>query len=349
VATILLTFSQQSVYQARATYIVRLTPLLQDDRSLITGLDTLSKRTEIATTFAEVADSRLVKAQAADALGLNQNQRSNLTVDSRLRAGTNILEISVEGLNSELVSDFANAVGASTVSYIQNLYEAYQLEPLDPAIAPRNPVRPNRTLNLVLGGVIGLVLGIGLAFLSDYLWSPEETTANFGIIDDETGAHNKRYFSMRLRQEMSRAKRNQYPLSIALMNVDYRGTIDISLPQVRREALRKITTLLEPHLREEDIMAHLDDTVFAFLLPDMAQEQARSAVEALRNRLGFTPIELSNSGLKLELHSAAGLVSFGGNGSGQEELLAQAARALTESENGASGKVCVFSEIEAQH
>jgi capsular exopolysaccharide synthesis family protein len=39
----------------------------------------------------------------------------------------------------------------------------------DPAVPGVNPVKPNKTLNIVLGLVFGLVMGIGLAFFIEYL------------------------------------------------------------------------------------------------------------------------------------------------------------------------------------
>jgi capsular exopolysaccharide synthesis family protein len=38
-----------------------------------------------------------------------------------------------------------------------------------PAIAPRSPVAPKKSVNTLLGGVVGLMLGVGAAFLFEYL------------------------------------------------------------------------------------------------------------------------------------------------------------------------------------
>ncbi len=44
-----------------------------------------------------------------------------------------------------------------------------QVEIIQPAVADIKPVRPKKTLNIVLGVVIGLVVGVGLAFFIEYL------------------------------------------------------------------------------------------------------------------------------------------------------------------------------------
>jgi uncharacterized protein involved in exopolysaccharide biosynthesis len=124
-ATIVLTFTQAPTYEATATFVVVPTGSFEDIWSLVDGLDTLSRRAEIASTYAEVAASRLIRRDAADELDLSQDQRKGLSVESQLLAGTNVLKITVEGSDPVLVRDFANVVGAKTMTYAQKLYEVY--------------------------------------------------------------------------------------------------------------------------------------------------------------------------------------------------------------------------------
>lgn len=343
--TAALTFSQPYRYQARSTFVLRPASFVRDDRSLLSGLETLSRRTEIASTFALVADSRFLEQQAADQLGLTARQRKDLSASSRLIAGTNILEISAQGGDPALVADYANTLGANIVAYARDLYDVYELEPLDEAVKPNGPISPNRTLNLALGGIVGLVLGVGLSFLAEYLRAPETGATAINIVDGETGAHNRRFFLLRLKQEMSRARRNGYPLSVALLDINHRGALDESSPKVRREALRRAVALVESQLREEDVLARFDDTVLAILLPDVTEPSAKEMIEGLRARLGFAPLEIDHSGLKLNMHGAAGVVAYSGNGTGQDELLNQATLALKDAGSDTYGKVRLFSEV----
>jgi capsular exopolysaccharide synthesis family protein len=50
-----------------------------------------------------------------------------------------------------------------------NLPKKAMVEIIDYAVPGLRPVRPNKTLNIILGVVIGLVVGIGLAFFIEYL------------------------------------------------------------------------------------------------------------------------------------------------------------------------------------
>src|SRR6266487_296423 len=194
-ATLAFTFTQQPVYQSTATFVLRLGPSFRNNKDSATTLDILSRRTEIATTYTTLAASRMIKKQAADELGLSEAQRAELSITSVLEAGTNVVDISVQGPNPRLVRDFTNTVGAKMVDYVQKLYEVYQLEPLDKATLPDTPAKPNKPLYLLIGGVMGLILGMGAGFLSAYLQAPSENITNVGILDDDTGVYDKHYFT----------------------------------------------------------------------------------------------------------------------------------------------------------
>ncbi len=340
-ATVYLTFTQTPVYEATATFLV--VPSSIEAKTALTAFGLLSTRSEIASTYAEVAGSETIKNLAAAKLGLSPEIKKTLNAQSQLLPGTTVLKITAQGSEQRVVRDFTNQVGAETINLIKNRYEAFALEPLDQAKLPTSAIRPNKPLNLVLGGILGLVFGIGLAFLATYIQTPTEQVSGFGIIDEQTGVYNKRYFMQRLGEEMSRAKRNTYPLSLAVMNVDHMGVINSSSPQIRNEALRRVALLLKQYLREEDLMAHFSNGVFSFLLPDVSGVSAKETMEKLQTRIAWTPLELETSGVKLNLSGSAGVVAYKLDNTSQDELLSRATRALEEAEVAGYGKV-VFSE-----
>lgn len=167
-ATAMLTARQQPVYEASATYVVKLNTFLIDDKNFVSALDILSRRTEISTTYAEIAKSRHIKTLAADSLSLPEESRRNLSVDARLIPGTNLLELTVQASDLALAVNFINAIGEMTQSYVDNLYEVYALEELDAPVARSSPIRPRTALNLAVGAMAGLMLGISMAFLATY-------------------------------------------------------------------------------------------------------------------------------------------------------------------------------------
>lgn len=182
--TAVFTFAQAPVYRSAATFVVRPNISSENPRDQVSGLEVLSRLTEIPSTYVEVANSRLIKQRAAEKLGVSSEQATSLSVQSRLLAGTNVLSIAVFGKNPTVVRNFADAVGDETAAYVQQLYEAYELAPLDRATLPAAPVKPNKWLNLALGACLGLALGAGLAFLAEYLQAPLEPATVSGL-DEE--------------------------------------------------------------------------------------------------------------------------------------------------------------------
>lgn len=338
-AALALTLAEAPLYESSATFVLKLGSSFQDDKGIVSALDILSRRAEIAATYTEVASSRLIKRQAAELLRLSAEQRAALTVSSRAFGGTNVVEISVVGPDPALARDFTNAVGAQTIAYVRGLYETYELEPLDEATLRPAPISPNYPLNLGLGAALGQGLGVGLALLAEYLRAQPQAAPSFNILDEESGMYSKRYFLLRLRQELSRAKRSDKPVSIALVNIDHLGVMDGASPQLRGEALRKVLLLLAVELREEDILARYGDTVLALLLPDMQGAEAKELVELLQARLAAAPVEIEGRGVRLSLQGAAGVATYHEKTAEVDDLLAGARRALEGAEGAAYDRV----------
>ena len=168
-----LTDQQTPLYSARATYVTRLSDTITEGRDINTALDILNRQKDLLTTYSEVAKSQVIRSNAAQLLDPSGGNYLGLPVSSRVIAGTNLLEISVEGPDPGEVMVYTNAVGEATASYANSLYSTYRLDQLDPAQMPRRPVSPNYGFNLIIGGILGLFIGFGMM-----LYSLSEMTAD---------------------------------------------------------------------------------------------------------------------------------------------------------------------------
>lgn len=346
-AGIIFTYMQTPVYSATASYVVVPSSSFGTGENFAGGLDLLSRREQIATTFSEIASSRRIKDEASSSLSLNSDRA--YSVSSSLLNGTNIIEFTAQGPDPAITRDLANAIGVATEEYVRGFYEVFNLRLLDEATVPRNPISPNKSLNIILAAVFGLILGGGLAFLSEYLGAPLSSAFSVNIIDGQTGAYNRDYFLQRLGEEMVRAKRNRYPLSLALMRIDNLGLLKgINAVKVQTDMLRQVAMLTGQYLREEDIVAHLESNVFAILLPDTTGENAKAIMEYLQTRVAWTPFESAISEAKFNLKSIVGIVNYGNNGTGRDELVAKANRALELAEVEHNGKAYLISDLTSQ-
>lgn len=344
VPTLLFVNSQPWIYESDTTFVIRPhSSFAVNDEDVVKALDTISRRVEINTTFAEVSSSSQVKMNAINKLGLTAQERKGLSVNGKVIAGTNILKISVQGTDPHIVQAFANAVSEETLNYVRNLYDVFELEPLDGAELPTKPVSPNKALNLALGGSLGLFLGVGLIFLIEYLKEPLHIASQVNIIDFETGAYNRPYFLLRLRQELSRAKHNDSSFSLALIKIYQRGLMKgLAQPIPAANALRLIITSLGPNMREEDLLAYLGDGTFAFLLPEMPGEGAQDILTFLRTQIGMlSPGQVEIAGQGNTVYCSIGIAAYHPHRTpaNENEMLAQAAQALQEADTAVYGKV----------
>ena len=208
-ATLALTMSQTPAYKAKATYITRLNPEITDDRGITSALDILNRQDETVGTYSQIAMSEKIADLAAEQLSLSAGQQRDLTVDSRIIPGTRILEISVQGADPQKVRNFVMAVGDQTAKYVNSLYVTYQLDLLDAADVPGNPVSPKMELNLILALALGLFIGAGALFFSAWLTTRTNPTRAVQVGGDQfyvpvTGEMNelqKQFESLRIQME----------------------------------------------------------------------------------------------------------------------------------------------------
>jgi diguanylate cyclase (GGDEF)-like protein len=342
------TYSQIPIYRSTATFVVSPSTSLGQFNDFMRSLDSLNSRDGIMMTYAEIANSHAIFSSVYTELQLTPAQRENLYVSSEIIPSTNIVKVIAESDNPLLAKQVADLVGQKTTEYIESLYEAYDMKPLDPANTPVSPSKPRIVENLLLAAILGLAIGVGSAFVLDNLRSSADRIAAVNIVDGDTGIHNRYYFVQRLGEELSRAKRNHHPLSLALINVDHLDAInDMRLPRLRNELLRRVGLFMKRYLREEDLVARFEGDKFALLLPETPGSEAKKILEYLQTRLEWNIFELEEKGVKLNLASSSGIAAYNFNGITREELLTHAEQALQRAEYDSSyDKVYVFEDQE---
>lgn len=348
-SVLILTYRQPFIYEAQSTFVMRPRSEFILDDEFVRALDVVSRRVEINATFAEVVGSKLIKNEAIEALGLSSEERQGLSVSGRIIGGTNILEVTARGRDPVIVRDFANAIGTETVEYVGNLYDVYQLEPLDSATIPRTPDSPKPILNLSLGAVFGLVLGASLAFLLEYLTMPHYTKDFFNIIDRESGAFNKSFLMHRLWQEISRSKRKKYPLALGLIKIEIGNADEEDADYKQIEALRMVKILSEKVLRPEDTMARFDHDTLAILLPDMTEKEAQSFMEELNLKIESVPQDSGGRHETLLLRSTVSAISYENYRMKQERFMDQAVQVMDEAIQATNGKDAFSFKNHRQH
>ena len=346
-STLVFVSLQDKIYEATTTYIMKPHSSFTENEIFVRSLDTLSRRDEINGTYVAVVGSKAISNRSAEKLGLSPDIRQTLSANGRIIAGTNVLEITVRGPEPLLVRNFANAVGAETASYLSNLYNVFELQPLDAPVIPTIPVEPRIGLFLFGAVFLGLALGAGLVFTVDDWTENLDRSALPEVIDYETGLHNRAYFMLRLKEEISKARPSNFTFALALVEFNFSACSSVESSMYKVEVLRRCVSFVGSRLREEDIMIRFDETKLALILMDYDEMLARNLIEELKGSMvSQSPIGVIRDEY-LGLRISAGMVAFQ-NGSHTEEdaLLDHAECALKKALDVGGGKVILYSDAD---
>ena len=167
-STAFFTRRRAPAYRATTTLVVGPNETLKTPREVVDSLNTLDRRSVVAT-FAKLPSSRTVRERAQAQLQLAEAQLTPYEVRTVVVPDTNVLEVSAEGPDPQLAASFADAVAQQTLLYTREFYNIYGMKVLDRSQVPTAPVGPGLSRTLLVGAVLGLLIGVGVASLFDYL------------------------------------------------------------------------------------------------------------------------------------------------------------------------------------
>lgn len=274
-------YSRPLVYQSTATYVTRLGEGLTSVGDTLYALDTFTGRQRLFVTYCEVMKSRSVVDRAVQIGNIDPNMIDwdLYSIACNVVPESNVIIVIVRGPSASLVERLAQAIGVAGMARASGLYKFIGLEELDPPNVEEAPA--NRAQQGLLGGMVGFVLGVGLAFTLEYLRSPTERLEMASIRHPKLGIYNERYFQQRLVEEINRARSRNRPLSLALLRLT--PTEDFSLLPAEAEdiLLRAAALRLQDKIRAGDIIAYLGRHTFAILLPETPAHEAQRLIGSL--------------------------------------------------------------------
>ncbi|MDP2660610.1 MAG: diguanylate cyclase [Dehalococcoidia bacterium] len=109
--------------------------------------------------------------------------------------------------------------------------------------------------------------------------------------DDLTHLTNRRYFYMRLEEELKRARRYGHPISLLFLDVDDLKQVNDRYGHLQGdELLRHVGSTLTAVLRGSDVAARFGGDEFVILLPETGREEASRAAERLLAQAAPCPL-----------------------------------------------------------
>ncbi|MGB5720234.1 MAG: DUF484 family protein [Woeseiaceae bacterium] len=114
-----------------------------------------------------------------------------------------------------------------------------------------------------------------------------------GFTDVLTGWHNRRYLSVRLNEELARARRDGARLVCLMLDIDHFKRVNDNWGHAAGDAvLREIAQRIESQVRASDVAARYGGEEFVVLLPGTDVASAMLLAERIRSAVSETPIEL---------------------------------------------------------
>ncbi len=148
--------------------------------------------------------------------------------------------------------------------------------------------------------------------------------AEQNIRDSLTGLYNRRYFNVRLQEELVRADRNQQQLSVLLCDLDgFKAMNDTQGHQAGDEALRAVAKGIERSVREGDLVFRWGGDEFVVILANTNREGVMIATERILQEIKKTGKKFNTS---LDLSIGAAL--YPEHGQEMKSLLQLADKAL---------------------
>ena len=156
--------------------------------------------------------------------------------------------------------------------------------------------------------------------------------------DPLTGLHNRRYLDETFPRELSRARREGYPLSLILVGVDHFKTINESHGHAGGDAvLQALSLILNLGARDSDIFCRYGNKEFLVVCPLMGLDDAQQRAETWRMALSESAVE--HGGYTIPVTLSAGIAAFPDNGADVATLLQRLHQAFYRAQQG--GRNCV--------
>lgn len=145
--------------------------------------------------------------------------------------------------------------------------------------------------------------------------------------DPLTGLYNRRYLDETIQREISKAKRENKPLSIIVSDIDHFKSINDSYGhQVGDRFLVEIANLMKANARSSDIVCRYGGEEFLLVLPGATLSSALKRARELLQKCTGTIISHEGQGLRVGM--SLGVATFPDHGQEAKELITKADKAL---------------------
>jgi two-component system cell cycle response regulator len=165
-----------------------------------------------------------------------------------------------------------------------------------------------------------------------------ERIRKLSYLDGLTGIFNRRYFELRIQEEIERARRSGTGMALVIADIDqFKKLNDEFGHLLGDEVLRQVSSLFHQQLRKIDVVCRYGGEEFAILLANTNAQHAMAVAEKLRRVVEGWPFP----GVPRMVTISAGVAAFPEHGSTRDELVHAADKALYAAKQAGRNLVCL--------
>jgi two-component system, cell cycle response regulator len=185
------------------------------------------------------------------------------------------------------------------------------------------------------------LLANAINWMADNLEKSQKALIELATMDGLTGIFNRREFNRRLTIEIERSRREGYPVSLLMVDIDhFKKLNDTYGHQSGDDALRHISALIKTEVRPGDLPARYGGEEFIVILPYANSDDAFVVAERLRNLIAAREIAIQDY-QKVRVTASLGCATFPVDAQTEQSLIAMADAALYRAKEGGRDQVCL--------
>lgn len=141
---------------------------------------------KLVPTYGELVKTRVVAERVIDKLNLDMDYNNFIKkANVNLVEDTEIIKLEIVDTDPELATKIANETAIVFMENVKEFMLVDNVQVIDRAQIPNKPISPRPKLNMAIAGVLGLMLGMFLVFLLEYLdntiKTPEDVERYLGL------------------------------------------------------------------------------------------------------------------------------------------------------------------------
>ena len=167
-----------------------------------------------------------------------------------------------------------------------------------------------------------------------------ERVKQLAYVDGLTGIFNRRFFELRIGEELDRAHRFGTSLAVIMTDIDQFKSINDEFGHLLGdEVLRQVSSLFSQHVRKIDVVCRYGGEEFGILLTQTNVEDAMRVAEKLRKRVENWQFP----GVPRSVTISAGAASFPQHGATRDEVIKAADQGLYAAKQAGRNRVSAVS------